>query len=239
MDGTLINVYGQVALLLVLIIIVIVVSLLWLGQSASEVDWGHPWLNRIDGLNRILCRRFHRLQHNEIALPQTGGALLVCNHISGLDPLLMIAACKRPLRFLIAREEYERFGLHWLLKEVGCIPVDRKGRPEQALREALRVLQQGEVVALFPHGHIHLDSDPPRRLKAGVIWLSQQTGAPIIPLRLTDVRGEGRTVSAVFMPSRACLQGFAALDCAGADAEACLQQIAAYIEGRGEMAAET
>jgi 1-acyl-sn-glycerol-3-phosphate acyltransferase len=210
-----------------------------LGESANEVDWGGLWLNRIDGLNRILCRRLHRLRHNEIGLPETGGALLVCNHVSGLDPLLMIAACKRPLRFLIAREEYERFGLHWLLKKVGCIPVDRKGCPEQALREALRVLQQGEVVALFPHGHIHLDSDPPRRLKGGVIWLAQQTGTPIIPMRLTGVRGEGKTVSAVFLPSRACLQGFPALDCAGEDAKACLQQIAEYIDGRGEIAGET
>lgn len=227
------NAYAQVLLILILIVLIILVGLFILGESANEVDWGHPWLNRIDGLNRILCRRFHHLRHNDIALPETGGALLVCNHVSGLDPLLMIAACKRPLRFLVAREEYERPGLHWLLKEVGCIPVDRKGRPEQALREALRVLQQGEVVALFPHGHIHLDKDPPRRLKGGVIWLAQQTGAPIIPLRLDGVCGEGRTVSSVFMPSRARLQSFEPLDCAGEDGQACLQQIAAYLEGKG------
>lgn len=231
--------YLKVILIIILIVLIILIALIRLGESANEVDWGHPWLNRIDGLNRILCRRFHRLQHNDIALPETGGALLVCNHISGLDPLLMIAACKRPLRFLIAREQYERFGLHWLLKGVGCIPVDRTGRPEQALREALRVLQQGEVVALFPHGRIHLDSDPPRRLKGGVIWLAKQTGAPIFPMRLTDVCGEGRTVSAVFMPSRARLQGFTALDCAGEDGQLCLQQIAECIEGRAEIADET
>lgn len=234
MDGSL-----QIILLVTLIILVMFVGLMMLGESANEVDWGGLWLNRIDGLNRILCHRFHHLQHDDIVLPENGGALLVCNHVSGLDPLLMIAACRRPLRFLIAREEYERFGLHWLLKSVGCIPVDRKGRPEQALREALRVLQRGEVVALFPHGHIHLDSDPPRRLKGGVIWLAQQTGAPIVPLRLTGVRGEGRTVSAVFLPSRARLQGFPALKCAGEDARTCLQQIAEYIEGRGEIAGET
>jgi 1-acyl-sn-glycerol-3-phosphate acyltransferase len=234
MDGSL-----QIILLVTLIILVMFVGLMMLGESANEVDWGRLWLNRIDGLNRILCHRFHHLQHDDIVLPENGGALLVCNHVSGLDPLLMIAACRRPLRFLIAREEYERFGLHGLLKSVGCIPVDRKGRPEQALREALRVLQRGEVVALFPHGHIHLDSDPPRRLKGGVIWLAQQTGAPIIPLRLTGVRGEGRTVSAVFLPSRARLQSFPALECAGEDARACLQQIAEYIEGRSEIAGET
>lgn len=233
------NGYGQILLIIILIVFIILVILMKLGESANEVDWGHPWLNRIDGLNRILCRRFHRLQHNDIALPESGGVLLACNHVSGLDPLLMIAACKRPLRFLIAREEYERFGLHWLLKGVGCIPVDRKGRPEQALREALRVLQQGEVVALFPHGHIHLDSDPPRRLKGGVIWLAQQTGAPIIPMRLNGICGEGHTVLAVLMRSRAYLQGFSALDCASEDGQLCLRQIAEYIEGQSEISTKT
>jgi 1-acyl-sn-glycerol-3-phosphate acyltransferase len=232
MDSYLIHDVGQVILVIVLIVFTLLIGLLLLGAAANEVDWGRPWLNCIDGLNRIFCRRFHHLQHNDIALPATGGALLVCNHVSGLDPLLMIAACKRPLRFLIAREEYERRWLHWLLKGVGCIPVDRKGRPEQALREALRVLQQGEVVALFPYGHIHLDSEPPRRLKGGVIWLAQQAGVPVIPTRLTGVGGEGRTVSAVFFRSQARLQGFAALDCTGDDDQACLQQIADYIEGR-------
>ena len=231
MDGFL-----QILLIIILIVFIILIALMKLGESANEVDWGHPWLNRIDGLNRILCYRFHRLQHNEVPLPATGGVLLACNHVSGLDPLLMIAACKRPLRFLIAREEYERFGLHWLLKGVGCIPVDRTGRPEQALREALRVLKQGEVVALFPHGHIHLDTDPPRRLKGGVIWLAQQSGAPIIPMRLNGVGGEGHTVLAVFMPSHATLQAYAALSCESEDPEDCLQQIASYIEGSKDIA---
>ena len=220
----------QIFLIIILIVFIILIALMKLGESANEVDWGHPWVNRIDGLIRIVCRRFHRLQHNDISLPESGGVLLVCNHVSGLDPLLMITACKRPLRFLIAREEYERFGLHWLLKSVGCIPVDRAGRPEQALREALRVLQQGEVVAIFPHGHIHLDTDPPRRLKGGVIWLAQQSGAPIIPMRLNGVGGEGHTVLAVFMPSRATLQAYPALSCKDAEAKDCLQQIAGYIE---------
>mgnify|MGYP000415503853 CR=1 FL=1 len=231
MESWLVHDVGQVLLLVMLIVFFILTVLFLLGAAANEVNWGRPWLNAIDGLNRIFCRRFHHLQHHDIALPATGGALVVCNHVSGLDPLLMIAACKRPLRFLIAREEYERRGLHWLLKGVGCIPVDRKGRPEQALREALRVLRQGEVVALFPHGHIHLDNAPPRRLKGGVIWLAQQSGAPVVPMRLTGVRGEGRTVSAVLFPSRARLQGFAPLHCTD-DEQACLQQIADYIEGR-------
>ncbi len=200
----------------------------------SEADWGQGWWKRpLDGFNRIAARHFHRLQHDPLPVPAEGAAIVVCNHVSGLEPLLMIAACKRPLRFLIAREEYERFGLQWLFKGIGAIPVERRGRPENALREAIRALQAGEVIVLFPHGRIHLDSDPPRKLKGGVAKMAQLSGAPVIPLRVTGIRAEGHTVLAVFVRSRARLQAFAPLDCASIPTEDCLDRIAPLIEGRG------
>jgi 1-acyl-sn-glycerol-3-phosphate acyltransferase len=115
----------------------------------------------------------------------------------------MIASAHRPLRFIIAREQYRRFGLNWLLQAVGCIPVDRSANPHRALAAARRALQQGEVVALFPQGRIHLDHEGPVRLKRGVLHLARESGAPVYPLRLDGVRGQGRTVSAVFLRSRA------------------------------------
>ncbi|MEO6697390.1 MAG: lysophospholipid acyltransferase family protein, partial [Gammaproteobacteria bacterium] len=134
-------------------------------EAANQADWGGRWLNRLDGLNRLFCRHYHRLHYTPIRLPDQGCALVASNHVSGLDPLLLIAAARRPLRFVIAREEYQRFGLTWLFRAIGCIPVERERQPGQALRQALRALERGEVVVLFPHGKIHLDSDPPRKLK--------------------------------------------------------------------------
>ncbi|MGD8931917.1 MAG: lysophospholipid acyltransferase family protein, partial [Chromatiales bacterium] len=139
--------------------------------AASDVDWGNSMLNRFDGCIRLFCRHWHRLQPVELAIPETGPAILVSNHISGLDPLLMVSCSRRPLRFLIAREQYQRIGLRRLYKAIGCIPVDRERSPEKALRAAFRALRAGEVIALFPHGKIHLDSEPPRRLKAGAARL--------------------------------------------------------------------
>lgn len=182
----------------------------WAGRRAlrhceamQAADWGHPWLNRLDGLNRILCRRFHRLRPVPCPLPKHGPALVVANHVSGLDPLLMIAATRRPLRFLIAREQYERFGLRWLFHAVGCIPVDRAASPHRALAAARHALQRGEVVALFPHGRIHLDHEPPARIKPGILHLARLSGAPVYPMRIDGVRGAGKTLAAVFLRSRA------------------------------------
>ena len=172
-------------------------------EAVHAADWGNVWLNRLDGLNRILCRRFHRLRPGHCPLPKHGPALVVANHVSGLDPLLMIAATRRPLRFLIAREQYERFGLRWLFRAVGCIPVERGGSPHRALAAARHALQKGEVVALFPHGRIHLDNEPAVRLKPGILHLARVSGAPVHPMRIDGVRGAGRTLGAVFLRSRA------------------------------------
>jgi 1-acyl-sn-glycerol-3-phosphate acyltransferase len=177
-------------------------------RNANRVDWGGRWINLLDGLNRIFCYRYHRLNVTGIRLPKEGGAIVVANHVSGLDPFLLIASARRPLRFLIAREQYERFGLTWLFKASGCIPVDREKNPERALRAALRALREGEVLALFPHGKIHLDTDPPRKLKPGAIRLAEMTNSPIFPVRITGISGQGKVVIGVILRSDANINVF-------------------------------
>jgi len=205
------------------------------ARAAQAADWGGPWLNRLDGLNRLICRRYHRLPEVWLALPAEGPALVASNHVSGLDPLLLIAASRRPLRFIIAREEYERPVLTWLFRAIGCIPVDRGSRPELALRAALRALRAGEVVALFPHGRIHLDRDPPRPLKPGVVWLARQAGCPVVPARVEGVRAQGHVILAPFVPSRARVRAFAPLACAELRGAECLARLAEAIEGRSPL----
>ena len=187
--------------------------------------WGRPWLDRLDGLNRLFCRRYHRLDAPLLPLPERGCAIVCANHTSGLDALLLLAASPRPLRFLIAREQYEVPLLKWLYRAVGCIPVDRRGRPEAALREALAALRAGEVLAIFPHGRIHLDKEGPRRLKPGAVRLAQRTGCPIYPVRIEGVRLQGWTLLSVPVRSRARLRYGPVLHCDGADAAACLRRL--------------
>jgi 1-acyl-sn-glycerol-3-phosphate acyltransferase len=197
-------------------------------KSQKNADWGSETLNVISGLNRVLCYRYHRLSGDVITLPEQGGAIVVSNHLSGLDALLMTAASNRPLRFLIAKEQYQRF--QWFLRRIGCIPVERQARPQRAFRAALRMLAQGEVVALFPHGTIHLDSDPPRRLKAGVVKLAKMSGCPIYPVRLDGISGQGHTILSIPWRSHAVLKIGAPIDATDMDEKLCLQTIAQHIE---------
>jgi 1-acyl-sn-glycerol-3-phosphate acyltransferase len=199
-------------------------------ERASGADWGNRWLNRLDGLNRLFCRHVHGLKSAPLQLPDHGPALLAANHVSGLDPLLLIAASRRPLRFIIASEQYHRFGLEWLFRAVRCIPVDRSGRPERAFREALKALRAGEVVALFPHGTLHLDTDPRRPLKAGVARLARLAGVPVHAACIEGVRGQGLVVASVVLPSRARISGFAPIPCQNLSTHECLTRLQSLIE---------
>jgi 1-acyl-sn-glycerol-3-phosphate acyltransferase len=222
---------SAVILLLLFLLIYLLPRFIRACEAASPADWGSRGITRIAGFVRLYCQYFHRVQFDPLALPEDGPALVVSNHISGLDPFLMIAISPRPLRFLIAREQYERFGLNWLFKLAKCIPVDRKGRPERALREAMAALEQGDVVALFPHGRIHLDTDPPRKLKAGVAFLAKKSNCAVFPVRVDGVRAAGYTFLSLLIPSRrARLKTCPVLDCGGVDQEECLKTLAACIE---------
>ena len=201
------------------------------GLRASEADWGGGWRNVMDGLIRLFCRYYHRLDYRYLPLPEQGPALVVSNHVSGLDPLLLITASRRPLRFLIAEEEYHRFGLTWLFRAAGCIPVDRDRRPEKALLQARQALERGEVVALFPHGRIHLDIDPPRPLKKGAVRLAIWCECPIFPVRLEGIRGERLIFKALVLRSRVQLKSFPPIYCDEGEQEDCLRRIRRHIEG--------
>lgn len=181
--------------IIIFFIVTLVLLYVWISHkldAANVADWGNRLANRIDGLNRLFIHRFHRLQSSPIALPENGPAIVVANHISGLDALMLIACSSRPLHFLIAEKEYNRKGLRWLFDLAECIPVEKTTRPERALRKALRALNEGKVIALFPFGRMHLDSEPPIKMKGGVAVLAARSKATIYPVRIegTAVRKE-------------------------------------------------
>ena len=200
-------------------------------RRANRVDWGGDIFNLIDGFNRIFCYKYHRLNVVGLRLPQAGPAIIVSNHVSGLDPMLLIATARRPLRFLIAREQYRRFGLQWLFDGAGCIPVDRERRPERALRAALKALRDGEVVALFPHGKIHLDSDHPRKIKAGAVRLAQLSGAPIFPMRIDGVRGAGHVLLGPLLRGHARIKAYPAIEPAEWELSALTEELQSILDG--------
>jgi 1-acyl-sn-glycerol-3-phosphate acyltransferase len=137
-------------------------------------------------LNRLFCRGWHRLDKAEFRLPE-GPVILVGNHICGLDPLLIQATVNRPLCFLMAREYYRKIWYaRWGFDMVGAIPVSPGGANRHAISEAIRVVERGNALCLFPEG----GANPPiplHRILPGAAMIARETGAPIIPFRVSGV----------------------------------------------------
>lgn len=115
------------------------------------------------------------------AVPASGGALILANHQSHLDPVLIGAACDRRLNPL-ARTTLFAFGpFGWLIGSLGAIPIDREGLGLSGLKETLRRLREGEVVLIFPEGTRTRDGEM-ARLKGGFASLARRAQVPLIPI---------------------------------------------------------
>ncbi|MFV2069240.1 MAG: lysophospholipid acyltransferase family protein [Pirellulales bacterium] len=134
---------------------------------------------------RLVCRTgaLTTLQvrcHGSRRLPKTGGALVLVNHQSHLDPMVMGAVCDRRMNYL-ARESLFRFPLfRWLFRSLDAIPIDREGSGLSGLKETLRRLKRGEVVVLFPEGTRSVDGEI-GHLKPGFGALARRAGVPLLP----------------------------------------------------------
>ncbi len=125
-------------------------------------------------------------------VPREGGLLIVCNHISFLDPPLIGAVMPRPVEFMTMVELFRKPWLARLLRTVGCFPVDRSRIDHGAAREAIRRLRAGRCVVIFPEGGIRLaeqsvlGGEPIFKPGAGSIALLG--GAAILPVIVRDTR---------------------------------------------------
>lgn len=122
-------------------------------------------------------------------VPSTGPGIVVAPHRSWLDPPCLGGACPRPLSFLILRSIYEQPWTHWFYRRMGSIPVDPDGSTAlRSLREAMRRLQRGGMLGVFPEGRVVTD-DRNGPIHPGAAVLSVRTGAPVIPAM---IRGTAR-----------------------------------------------
>jgi acyl-[acyl-carrier-protein]-phospholipid O-acyltransferase/long-chain-fatty-acid--[acyl-carrier-protein] ligase len=165
------------------------------GNIADSLRRNHSWNEGRDVLgflSWLATKLIYRLRiRGQAHVPLDGPALIVCNHVSYIDGVLLMAASPRKLRFVIdAHFVNARNFLGWFLRTIGAVAMPRSGpkAQQEALKHITELLQQGHLLAAFPEGY-------PTRcgtmlpFRRGLERLVEKTGCPVIPASIDRMWG--------------------------------------------------
>src|SRR5438094_1616633 len=136
---------------------------------------------------RPLVRCFYRVSALGLENLPAGGFLLVPNHITWVDALVLQLACPRPIRYVIDQEYYHRPILHPILRALGCIPINIR-HSHGAVRAAAEKAVAGEIVCVFPEGQLERTGTL-LRLQRGYELIARHANALVVPVWLDQLWG--------------------------------------------------
>lgn len=114
-------------------------------------------------------------------IPTDGGCIVVANHTSFLDPILICGIIPRIIHYITYAYFYYLPQLHWICKRVYCIPLKKNGKDISALKKALRLLKKGEFIGIFPEG-ARSETGELAEGEPGVALIALKANAPILPV---------------------------------------------------------
>ena len=113
-------------------------------------------------------------------IPQTGGVIFSSNHLSYLDPVLWIIVIRRRIRFMAKQELFKHPLLGWFLRRMDVFGVERGSGDMAAVKTAIRVVRNGEILGLYPEGTRSKDGKP-GRAKTGVALIAKAAKCDVVP----------------------------------------------------------
>jgi 1-acyl-sn-glycerol-3-phosphate acyltransferase len=141
----------------------------------------------------VLTRCVYRFRiHGDAHIPVQGAAILVCNHVSYVDAVLLMAASPRPIRFIMDHRIFAVPVLGWLFRLGKAIPIAPQREDPQAydaaFAQARRVLDEGDLLCIFPEGGITRDGSL-GEFKGGIMKILQTHPVPVLPMALQNLWG--------------------------------------------------
>lgn len=113
-------------------------------------------------------------------IPKTGGVIFSSNHLSYLDPVLWIIVIRRRIRFMAKQELFKHPLLGWFLRRMDVFGVERGSGDMAAVKTAIRVVRNGEILGLYPEGTRSKDGKP-GRAKTGVALIAKAAKCDVVP----------------------------------------------------------
>ena len=134
-------------------------------------------------------------------IPPTGPGILVCNHVSSLDPMLLQWATPRLITWMMAREYYVP-GTRWLFDIIRIIPVERSKRDVTATRAAMRALADGQLLGIFPEGRL-AEGTLIGPFQTGVAMMALRAGVDVYPASVEGTMRDRAMLEPFLFPQRA------------------------------------
>jgi 1-acyl-sn-glycerol-3-phosphate acyltransferase len=136
----------------------------------------------------LLVHSVYRLEKSGLErIPESGPAVIVCNHVSYVDALVITAGCPRPIRFVMDHRIFEVPILSFFFREGRAIPIapakEDAALMENAFDEIDRALAAGELIGLFPEGRI-TDTGDIDAFRPGIARILARSPVPVVPLAL-------------------------------------------------------
>lgn len=141
----------------------------------------------------ILIHTMYRVDKEGLEnVPAEGPCIVVCNHVSYVDALVISACVPRPIRFVMDHQIFKVPMMNWIFRTMRAIPV-ASGRVDPALKEkafadAAAALREGEVVGIFPEGSLTRDGEM-AQFRTGVERMVKETPVPVVPMALRGLWG--------------------------------------------------
>ena len=120
-------------------------------------------------------------------LPRRGPAIVVSNHTSYADAIILGSAAPRPIHFIVLQRMYDLLLIRWFYWGMGTIPVRAEGQDSKGIKRALRLLASGRILGVFPEGSRSADgrlSEP----RLGAAMIAALSGAPVVPVHIDGAR---------------------------------------------------
>ena len=158
-------------------------------------------------INHTICRMMWRLQIDG-AFPkrEKQGYLIVCNHRSPFDPWFIGCALDEMAHWMVASEYCEHPLFAFILKQLQVIPTRRTGVDTNALKQAIRYAQQGQLVGLLPEGRINISPQILLPGRPGVALLALRARVPVVPCYVEGAPYDGTILNNLFKPARVRLK---------------------------------
>ncbi len=141
----------------------------------------------------FLVHTVYRLRRRGLEnLPPAGPAVLVCNHVTFVDALVLVAALRRPIRFVMEARYFRLPVVHFVCRTSRAIPIaSRREDPalvERAFDEIARALAEGDIVCIFPEGRLTSDGEV-APFRPGIERIIARSPVPVVPLALRGLWG--------------------------------------------------